>query len=480
MSIKQRLADRMFAAEIERRVSERMQAAGSSLDEAGWRRLSGNANRELPVATWQRQVEICYWLWKTNPLGNWIIETLTSFTAGKGFTWSAKNEQVETLFEDFWYDGVNRMDLRLKRMARELFIFGVQVWPVFRAAQTGKLRLGTIDPGLIVEVYTDPENIEMVIGVKIQHHSDTTKTRVLKTVLAGETEAFVSPEAKNLRAGWLDGECFFFSINNVSNDPLGTSDLFPIADWLDEYERMVFTDAGKVEQLNSFSWDVTITGAGPQEVAAYAKDNPAPRPGAARYHNEKVAWAAVTPDLKAHDHSELARLFRNHILGNKSIPEHFYGGGGNVNRATAGEMDAPFFAMIDERQNLMKLILETIFTEVVTGAIDAGYLRVAEEEAFEFSVQKPEVKEKDVAKISTAVRDIVTTLTAAAAQNWVDKETAVKVFAFALAMIGYELDPDAMELDEGYEDYKKAEGQAEDRRLKTEGQAEDRRPKTEG
>jgi len=465
MGIKQRIADRMFATEIDRRVSERMQASGSSLDDAGWRRLSGNANRELPVATWQRQVEICYWLWKTNPLGNWIIETLTCFSTGKGFTWTAENAAVQALLTEFWYDPINRMDLRLKRMARELYIFGCQVWPVFRAEHTGKLRLGTIDPGLIVEVYTDPENVEVVIGVKVQHHSDTTRTRELKTVLAGEGALLISPAAQALRDGWTDGECFFFSINNVSNDPLGTSDLFPIADWLDEYERMVFTDAGKVEQLNSFVWDVTLTGAGPQEIAAYAKDNPAPRPGATRYHNEKVSWQAVTPDLKAHDHSELARLFRNHILGNRSIPEHFYGGGGAVNRATASEMDAPFFAMIDDRQNLIKFILETIFTEVIASAIQASYLRVPADEAYSFAVQKPEAKEKDVAKVSAAVRDIMGALTVAAANNWVDQDTAVKIFAFVLALVGFEMDPGAMDLTGEYEDYRTAE----DQRPKAEG-----------
>lgn len=444
MGIKTFLTQKLFGAQIEQEVQARMQAAGTSLDEAGWRRLSGNANRELPVAAWQRQVEICYWLWKTNPMGNWIIETLTHFVMGKGFSYSAENDEVTALLDGLWYDPVNRMDMRLKRMIRELFLFGVQCWPVFVAEQTGRVRLGTIDPGLIVEIYTDPENVEIQIGVKVQRHNST-ETRVLRTILAGESEEVVSEQARVLREGWTDGECFLFAINNVSNDPFGTSDLFAIADWLDEYERLIFDDAEKASQMNAFMWDVTVEGASPEMIRDYAKDNPAPKPGATRYHNEKVTWEAVAPDLKAVDKAALARLFRNHILGNRSIPEHFYGGGGDVNRATAGEMGDPFFALVDDRQSLIKHILESIFTYAVRRALDAGYLRVPEDEAYNFAAQKPEAKDKDVTKVSSAVQQIVTALVAAAAQGWVDDVNATRIFAFVLTLIGYELDPDSID-----------------------------------
>ena len=58
------------------------------------------------------------------------------------------------------------------------------------------------------------------------------------------------------------------------------------------------------------------------------------------------------------------------------------------------------------------------------------------------------------------IRDLTTSLTAAEANGWIDKETAVKAFSFALAFIGYEFDPDAIEekvnedqVDEAHKDY---------------------------
>ena len=455
MSWLRKVGERMFASVIEQQVQQRLPAATANAVEAmNWRRLTGNSDRELPVATWQRQVEVCYWLWKTNPMANWIIETLTALTAGKGFTYASKNIEVQDLFDDFWYDPVNRMDIKFEQKARELAIFGVQCWPVFVSEQTGRVRLGMVDPAQISEVYADPENAEVLIGVKLQR-LDGTGTRLLKTILTGETETVVSEQAQLLRQGYDDGECFLFAINRVSNDPYGTSDLFAIADWLDEYEDFVFKYAEKAKKQNAHIWDVEVNGADEKFCDELARKFPHQADGAVRVHNEKVKWTAVAPNLQALEIKESASVFRNHILGYKSIPPHWYGGLDDVNRAAAAEGNEPIKALIDSRQNLLKFIIETIFTFVVQKALESRYLKVAAgEDPFDFAVQKPEAMEKDVTKVSTAVRDLTTALTAAAAQHWVDQASCVKIFAFVLAMIGYELDPESMELEEGYEDYR--------------------------
>lgn len=453
MSLKTYIVEKFFGAAIEQAVQERLPAASSgTASDIQWRRLTGSSDRELPVATWQRQVEVCYWLWKTNPLANWIIETLTTFAAGKGFTYTAKNDLVNDLLDGFWFDPVNRMDINLEQMVRELFLYGVQCWPVFRGEQTGRVRLGMIDPAQIVQIYSDPQNAKMLIGVKVQSTHEAV-TRTYRTILPGEAETVISDEARQLREGWTGGECFLFAINRVSNDPYGTSDLFVLADWLDEYEEFVYNYSTKARKQNAYIWDVEVNGGDDATCQKIANDYSVKGDGELRVHNEKVKWNAVAPSLQAIEIKESASVFRNHILGNKSIPEHWYGGG-DVNRNTASESNEPFFALIDSRQNLVKYILESIFTHAIQSALDAGYLNVPEAEAFDFAVNKPEVTNKDLTKISTAVRDIVTTMVAAASQGWLDRENAVKMFAFIIALVGFELDPeDLLETEPGYEDY---------------------------
>ena len=458
MSIKTYLTQRFFGAEIDRLIQERLPAAvvAGGDDETGWRRLSGASNRELPIAQWARQVEICYWLWKTNPLGNWIIETLTSFVAGKGFTYSADNDEINALLDDFWYDPVNRMDIKLEQKVRELFLFGVQCWPVFKAEQTGRIRMGMVDPAQIVQIFADPHNAEVLIGVQIQS-LHTSESRMLKTILTGETDTVVSETARRMRESYNDGECFLFAINRVSNDPYGTSDLFVIADWLDEYEEFVYNYANKARRQNAYIWDVELTGATDAECQKVADSIAVKGDGELRVHNEKTKWTAVAPSMQAIEIKESASVFRNHILGNKSFPEHWYGGGGNVNRATAGESNEPIMALIESRQNLVKFIIETIFTYVIQSALDARYIAVPEEEAFAFAVQKPEVSNRDLTKIGSAVQQLSAAIVVGASQGWIDQNTATKLFAFIIALTGFEIDPETI-LEEGgteWQDYQK-------------------------
>ncbi len=444
----------MLPALVEAEVVKRLPAASAGVEvDTQWRRLSGNSMRELPIAEWARQVEVCYWLWKLNPLGNWLIETLTYFVTGQGFTYTADDPDVKALIDSFWKDPINNLDLKLEDKVRELSIFGVQCWPVFKGEQTGRIRLGMVDPAQIQQIYTDPQNAELQIGVKIANiHTGT--IRLLKTILEEESDSVMSEDARQLRETFTDGECFLFSINRVSNDPWGTSDIFVLADWLDEYEDFIYNYNLKARKQNAYIWDVKVDGASDEECQAIANKYPTQGDGALRVHNEKVTWTAEAPNLQAIEIKEAASVFRNHILGNKNMPEQWYGGGGNVNRSTAAESNEPILAFIRSRQNRVKAMLKQIITYAIRSALDARYLTVPEEEAFKFDIQIPESTNKDLGKISQAVQQIVAAIVAGASQGWIDQLTATKLFAFVIEMIGFSIDADAMlENESGAQDY---------------------------
>ena len=148
-----------------------------------------------------------------------------------------------------------------------------------------------------------------------------------------------------------------------------------------------------------------------------ARNTEPPRTGGAFIHNEKVKSEAVAPDLKADDSQKAARLHRNHILGSRGLPEHWFGGGGDVNRATAAEMDAPSHKIIENRQEKIKNMLEVVFDFVIFSARNSGYLRVTDEEAGSYDIQTPEISDKDVAKLSTMLQQVAASLVAAEGQG---------------------------------------------------------------
>lgn len=458
MNLKERIVDAVFGDVIESKVAERLKGASTSETEYGWRKLTGNAARELLTTTQARMIEIAYWLWETNPMAGWLIDIVVAFILGEGLPYEAKHEDVKKALNDFWYDPINRMDLYFPKHVTELLIFGELCLPAFTAEQTGKVRLGYIDPASIVEVVTDPENVKVIIGVVVSNNLDHEKRR-LSTILPKDIEYVMSPKGRSLRGTFTDGECFFYAINNVTNSPRGRSELLSTADWLDAYEQFLYDYAEKWPQQNSFTWDLEVQNADKAEIETHVKAF-SKKSGSVYGHNEKVKLSAITPDLKALDAEKGARLFRNHILGRKGFPEHWFGGGGDVNRATASEMGAPTLKMLAMKQRLVKYILEDIFGYAIEKRRTAKTLRVTDDEAGLYSVITPELSQKDIAKFSTAIRDVSSSLVIAEKQGWVDRDTARQMFAMLGTFLGMEIDVEAVKdavekqnATAGYEDY---------------------------
>ncbi len=455
----ERLVDIAFGSLIEARVAERLPAAAlGSAEDLGWRRLTGNPERELISTSQERMIELCYWLWETNPMAGWMIDLVVAFVLGEGLPYEAEDPDVKQILDDFWNNPVNRMTIYFDKHVRELGIFGELLFPATTAGQTGRLYLGYIDPAQIDAVVTDPENVKMIIGVKLK---DTVGKpgRHYQTILPAEADYVLSPTAKAMRKTFTDGECFYFSINNVTNSPRGRSDLIRVADWLDAYEQFLYDYAEKWPLLNAFVWDLQVDDADPkaldEEMKRFTKKS-----GSVYGHNQKVKLQAVTPDLGAVDANEGARLLRNHILGSRSIPEHWYGGGGDVNRATASEMGEPIFKMLSMRQKIVKYILEDMFTHAIRKARETGYARLTDEQANNFSVVTPELTARDVSKFASAVQQIGAALVGAETQGWIDKDTAGKIFGVTMGFVGVEIDYEAVKKSladqadkKGYEDY---------------------------
>lgn len=204
-------------------------------------------------------------------------------------------------------------------------------------------------------------------------------------------------------------------------------------------------------------------GATPEEVNQRAREIAPPRPGSVRVHNDSETWNAVVPELNGADNNETARLFRNHILGGRSIPEHWFGGGGDVNRATAGEMGEPTFKDLSMRQRYIKHMLEEIGTFVIRQKTLVLYGsepdQSNEPEDYEVSAVFAEMIASDTSKYATALVSVVTAVAAAVDRHLLSQTSAVALIALVAGRMGLEVDPDA-ELEQALKD--KGKQQEED------------------
>lgn len=181
-----------------------------------------------------------------------------------------------------------------------------------------------------------------------------------------------------------------------------------------------------------------------------------------RVHNDGEKWDAVTPDLQASDSEGAARLFRNHVLGGSTVPEHWFGGGGDVNRATAGEMGDPTFKMFSMRQKFLKYMLESIGFYVLRQAeLAAGRGEPdSEDEAFTVEAEFPELTTSDTSKYAQALQQVIAGAAVAVSNKFITVETAVRLINAIAGRFGVEIDAKA-ELNAVLEEVsKKQEGDA--------------------
>lgn len=418
------------------------EAYGTTIDadDDNWRSLSGDAKRDLSPITQKRMRDMALYLWETNLLANRLIELPLGYILGEGVKLHCDNDDSQVILKRFWRDPINQMDLKLNKKARELAIFGEQLYPTFVNEHTGHVRLGYVDPALIETVVVDPDNSEQPIGI-VTCKDRKGVARRYKIIVNGPEDVF-SRRTQEIRKTFNDGEAFYFTINDLSNGRRGRSDLLAQADWLDGYDQFLFGELDRAQFMRAFLWDVELKGATPEEVAARAKTISPPSPGSVRVHNDSEVWHAVTPDLKAQDSTTNASLFRNHVLGGGTIPEHWYGGGGDVNRAVGAEMGEPTFKMFSMRQKTLKHILESIGIYVLRqAALKAGGSEPdLEDERFEVEAIFPEMTAKDTSKYAAALQQVVVGASIAVEKGLMTEETAIKLINAIAGRLGIEID----------------------------------------
>ncbi|GAB0058057.1 hypothetical protein SIID45300_02397 [Candidatus Magnetaquicoccaceae bacterium FCR-1] len=411
------------------------------LEETGYRRLTDGKNRrDLPEHQAARMREIALHLWRTNPLANRIIELPLAFILSDGVTLKIDDLEAQGWLDAFWRDPINRMGITLFEMVRELALYGELYWVAFVNEHSGHVRLGYLDPERVEAVVRDPDNGRQAIGVITRADEQGVKRRY-RVVINGTDDELLMPEAIRLRESCTDGDIFYFAVNNVSTSG-GHSDLLALADWIDGYEQFLYGEVERSAHLRAHVYDVTLTGATPEEVDRKARSIVPPAPGGVRVHNEAEKWEAVSPNLQAADTTEVGRMFRNHALGGATIPEHWFGGGGDVNRATGESMSDPTTKIFTVRQKLIQYFLEELGSYVVRRRLEslARPMPDPEDAAWRVRAEFPEMIVKDVSKYAAALQQVVAACASAVDAGLMSRDTALSCIRSVATRLGVEYD----------------------------------------
>jgi hypothetical protein len=381
----------------------------SSTEDFSWRSLSAVGSQKDPPATSYLELHhLVYEAYTANPLAFAIIEMTTSFVLGRGVTFEASQRSVQRVLSDFWYDPANHMDERVYALCTELALYGEIFMRFFVNPYDGAVKVRLVDPSLIDEIESSPNDIE----TPRRFHRRSLGEDTGEWLLAGE-------------------EMMQFAINRVSNARRGRSDLATLLPWLRRYKDWL-TDRVRINKYKgAFLYDVTLRGADKKILdrkrAEYAYP---PEPGSIIIHNEAEQWSAVQPQISANDVKEDGRALKLMIAAGAGLPEHYLSDSAHGNRATAAEMSMPTLLKFQRRQRVVRHILRCVLDRVIREAQRAGRLGKSIDTRYELHF--PEIDTDDNQQLATSVSYLVDALVSAKQQGWVSDETAMKLlFKFA-------------------------------------------------
>lgn len=426
-------------------------------DEDSWRPLTADGNggrsrRDLTPVSQDRMQRIAEYLWQSNLLANRLVEIPLAYLLAEGVKLQCQDPAHQELLDQHWNDPINNWPLKLEGRVRDLALQGEQCYIVRVNGGNGFVRLGYLDPRHIDRVVADPDNREQPIGVVTKPDAAGNVHKYKVIVLGDDAELFTRRTADLRASAFTDGECFLFQVNKLATGTRGRSDLLAQMDWVDAYDEFLFSEFDRVRDLRVFVWDLLVKSSDPDEVDKQQKAFKPPTHGHGVYaHNDNVELNAKAPELQANDTSTIARAMRNHVLGGATVPEHWFGGGGDVNRAAASEMGEPTFKVFTARQTRLKLMLEEIGRYVLWRSMKTGKPNWSDP-AWKVTAVFPELVNKDLTKFASALTQITTAVTLLIDKGLLTEERGLKLIADVASRFGQEIDA-AQELEKARDEH---------------------------
>ena len=424
----------------------------------GYRRHRQRYLRDFTEFTHDEELEEVWKIYGNSPIAKRIMTLKRDHISGRRVTLvpGTEDETTQRLLADFWKR--NKLNRRFGEWALQLFLLGEQCYTVHVRETDGEVKLGYIDPKLISDVLLDPldRQTPRIVVVGEPRGGTGYLLRVVKEPEPVIIEDFVSGnvtvlvpddrvtgrlmtfrqwprdefETKVLadygQAEFL-GDCLFYKVNALTNQPRGHSDLLQIVDWLTQADQTLFGLADRDQRAGWFFMDVTLHGADADMVLEREDEiraNP-PMKGSVNVHNDSEEWDIKVPDVKQAGSIETFKALLALCLGGVGYPFHWYSFGDGTNRATAVAQGDPTHKSLEYDQGFVRDIALDLLQFQIDQAALAGQ---SLDEAAETDVSLPELTNKDLTSLLPLYFPFVQALEKATDQGYISDETAAGAF----------------------------------------------------
>jgi len=366
--------------------------------------LMGPLTRQQYLYDYLKMHAQAWYAWTHDPVAKRIVRFYTDFVFGDPPKVRVTKGEQET-----WDDYATDNDL-WKRCATwndELSIYG----ELFIAI--GATPLVSIDPSTVLEIVTEPDDIERVYYYHVQYPTQY-QTYVRDGVKSSDYILRQVPADQVLHV----------KINSVSNEKRGRSELLPVLGWLKMLRDYITWDAIKKRNESAFTWDVKIDGSADDVAAFQAKSQgqPLPQPGSEYIHNAAVTRTPITPTIARASVANTADWILAMIANGAGIPMGYFATPAEVatTRASALIQTEPVARAIKSRQVIWERVL----------------IRLAARIGLEIEVVFPELYPENRA-------DKLNQLRLAETQGWLSRQTAAEMASRELGITAYDYDTEA-------------------------------------
>lgn len=402
---------------------------GIDPDDNEFRRLTSGAKfrtRDLAPLAFERALDVSWYLFEQNPFARRLLGLMTDLIIGDGVTIevTAEDPRVQGIVDTFW--NRNRIDEKLREFYTANALNGEVIFPVGVNEVSGNPVLGYLDSTQIRQVTHAADNVmvrERVVLKGLGLNTD-------------ESLAIINEDPVSRR---LTGQVFFHPINTLPNSMRGRPDLLALADWLDLYDQFMFAELERINLLSAFAWDYTVEDAkSEKEIADKVAKLPKLKAGAVFGHNQKEKLEPRTPDMKAQDRSEVARLLRIHIAGNFGFPISYFGDIDSNRSTIEGQNDVLMKTPAARQREFAGLLHQMVrfAIEQSTGRNPALYVSASPA----FSIGMPEIAAKDVARVGQVLVSTASAIDTTIANRTLSRATGIRVMATMINQLGVKVD----------------------------------------
>lgn len=414
--------------------------------------LGGPFYKQLYYYDYLRMHALSFHAYHHDPLARRIVSIMRDFTLGRGWRMDfdgPDKKKAKALWEAF--EKVNNLYDLMDSLAREMSIYGeVMIWklpdnatkigydlPPEQAVERGIIpRIRLIDPSVIWEIVTFPEDISRVL-----YYQWVAPTQY--QIYTGSSGGKPVPTTKFIFQQIPAAEVMHYKINSVSNEKRGRSDLFPVLGYLKYLRDSVSYSVIAMQKATAWSIDTTIDGSS-GDVQRYVDEQMAlgtiPNAGGEFVHTSKVErdYLSNEASAKGNQSTSFDWCMSMAAIGT-GIPVSYFGSHLSAagTRASALISSEPVAKVFEMRQLKYRQILKDLASWVICDVFGLD------------ATPEPTFPENITQDRTAKMRD----LGFAQAQGWISPKRAGIIAAQELEIDEYEWEAEQNDIEDQADEY---------------------------